>query len=87
MWKTRVQSLGQKDLLEKGMATHSSILAWRIPWTEESGGLQSMGCKESDTTEWLTLPLLASPIQLLPTPLPPVSIPKPIPALQHSPCE
>ena len=38
-----VQSLGQEDPLEKGMATHSSILAWRIPWTEESGGLQSMG--------------------------------------------
>ena len=43
MWETQVQSLGQEDLLEKGMATHSSILAWRIPWTEEPGGLQSMG--------------------------------------------
>ena len=41
-------------LLEKEMATYSSILAWRIPWTEEPGGLQSMGHKESDTTEWLT---------------------------------
>ena len=40
MW---VQSLGQEDSLEKGVATHSSILAWRIPWTEESGGLQSKG--------------------------------------------
>ena len=40
---TQVQSLGQEDPLEKGIATHSSILAWRIPWTEESGGLQSMG--------------------------------------------
>ena len=38
-----VQSLGQEDPLEKGMATHSSIPAWRIPWTEEPGGLQSMG--------------------------------------------
>ena len=38
----RVQSLGQNDLLEEGMATHSSILVWRIPWTEEPGGLQSM---------------------------------------------
>ena len=38
MWETRVQSLGQEDPLEKGKATHSSILAWRIPWTEESGG-------------------------------------------------
>ena len=37
-----VQSLGQEDPLEKGMATHSSILAWRIPWTEKPGGLQSM---------------------------------------------
>ena len=41
--ETQVRSLGQEDPLEKGMATHSSILAWRIPWTEESGKLQSMG--------------------------------------------
>ena len=41
--KTQVQSLGQEDLLEKEMATHSSILAWKIPSTEEPGGLQSMG--------------------------------------------
>ena len=46
MWETRVQSLGQEDPLEKVIATHSSILAWRIPWTEEPGRLQSMGCKE-----------------------------------------
>ena len=43
MQEARVQSLGQDDPLEKEMATHSSILAWRIPWTEEPGGLQSMG--------------------------------------------
>ena len=43
MWETQVQSLGREDLLEKGMATHSSILAWRIPWREESGRLQSVG--------------------------------------------
>ena len=43
MRETRVQSLGQEDLLEKEMATHSSILAWKIPWTEEPGRLQSMG--------------------------------------------
>ena len=43
MWETRVQSLNQEDPLEKVIATHSSILAWRIPWTEEPGGLQSMG--------------------------------------------
>ena len=42
MRETRVRSLGWQDLLEKEMATHSSILAWRIPWTEEPGGLQSM---------------------------------------------
>ena len=41
MWEIEVQSLGQEDPLEKGMATHSSFLAWRIPWTEEAGGLQS----------------------------------------------
>ena len=41
--ETRVQSLGQEDSLEKGMATHSNILAWRIPWTEEPGRLLSMG--------------------------------------------
>ena len=43
MWETWVQSLGWKDPLENEMATHSSILAWRIPWTEEPGELQSMG--------------------------------------------
>ena len=44
-------SLGWEDPLEEGMATHSGILAWRIPRTEEPGGLQSLGSKESDTTE------------------------------------
>ena len=48
MW---VCSLGQEDALEKGIVTHSSILAWEILQTEEPGGLQSMGCKESDKTE------------------------------------
>ena len=48
--ETWVRSLGWEDLLEKGMATHFSILAWRIPWTEEPGGLQSMGSQESDMT-------------------------------------
>ena len=43
MQETQVPSLGQEDPLEKGMATHSSILVWRIPWTGETGGLQSMG--------------------------------------------
>ena len=50
MQETRVQSLGQEDPLEKEMATHPSILAWRIPGTEEPGGLQSMG-SQRDTTE------------------------------------
>ena len=45
----RVQSLGRKNALEKGMATHSSILAWKIPWTEEPGGLQFMGLQQSWT--------------------------------------
>ena len=52
-----VQSLNQENPLEKGMATHSSILTWRIPWTEESGGLQPWGPKVSDMTEQLTLSL------------------------------
>ena len=43
MWETQVQSLGWEDPLEKGMATHSTILAWRIRWTEEPGRLQSTG--------------------------------------------
>ena len=46
MRETWVRSLGREDPLEKEMATHSSILAWRIPWTEESGGLQSTGLKD-----------------------------------------
>ena len=53
MWETQVQSLGQEDLLEKEMATHSSILAWKIPWMEKPGRLQSMGSQELDTTERL----------------------------------
>ena len=57
--ETRVQSLDGEDSLEKGMATHSSILAWRILQTEEPGGLQFMGRKESDTTEQLSLFLLS----------------------------
>ena len=50
MQEMRVQSLGQEDLLEEEMATHCSILAWVIPWTEEPARLQSMGLQESDTT-------------------------------------
>ena len=51
MW---VLSLGWEDPLEESMATYSSILAWRIPWTEEPGELQSIGLQELDTTEQLT---------------------------------
>ena len=51
MQETQVRSLGWEDPLEKGMATHSSILAWETLWTEEPGGLQSMDHQESDTTE------------------------------------
>ena len=54
MRETRVRSLGWEDPLEKEMATHSSILAWEIPGTEKTGGLQSRGCKESGTTEPLS---------------------------------
>ena len=57
MQETRVRSHGQEDPLEKGMTTHSSILAWRIPWTEEPGGYSPRGCKELDMTERLTLGL------------------------------
>ena len=52
MQKTGVQSLGWEDPLEEGVATHSSILAWEIPRTEESGGLQSIESQESDMSEW-----------------------------------
>ena len=51
MPEIQVQSLGRADPLEECVATHSNILAWRIPWTDESGGLQFIGCKELDTTE------------------------------------
>ena len=52
--ETQVQSLGWEDPLEKGMETHSSILAWEIPWTKKPGGLQFMRSQELDTTEQLT---------------------------------
>ena len=51
VWETQVQSLGGEDPLEKGMATHFSILAWRIPWTKEPGGLQSM-CRPRIVKSW-----------------------------------
>ena len=53
MQETQVWSLGWQDPLEKGMETHSSTLAWRIPWTEEPGGYSPWGRKELDMTEWV----------------------------------
>ena len=53
MLETQVQSLGREDALEKEMATHSRTLAWKIPWTEEGGRLQSMGSQRVGTTEQL----------------------------------
>ena len=58
MWETWVQYLGQEELLEKKMATHSSILAWKIPRTEEPGGLQSMGLKGSYMSKQLSTLML-----------------------------
>ena len=52
MWETRVQSLGQEDPLEKRMATHSSILPWRIPWTEEPVGYSPRGRKETRLSDF-----------------------------------
>ena len=57
MWETGAQSLGREDPLKKGMATHSSILAWKIPWTESLMGYSPWGNKESERTERLTLSL------------------------------
>ena len=58
MQETWIRFLDWEDPLEKEMATLSSILVWRIPWTEEPGGLQSMWSQESDTTKWLSLSLI-----------------------------
>ena len=54
MQETQVRFLGREDPLEEGLATHFSILAWRIPWTEEPGGLQSMGSQRVGQTERLS---------------------------------
>ena len=63
MQDTRVWSLGWEDPLENGMATHSTILAWKIPWTERSlAGYSPWGHIELGTTEWLTLELVAEPV-------------------------
>ena len=70
MWETRVQSLGWEDPLEKEMATHSSTLAWRIPWTEEPGRLQSTGSQRvgtqlSDLTFTFTFPLFSARMSIV----------------------
>ena len=61
MQETWVRSLGQKDPLGKGMATHSSILTWRIPWTEEPGGLLSMGSQSQTGPKWLSIHACTTP--------------------------
>ena len=58
MQETWVRFLGQEYPLEKDMAIHSSILAWKVQWTEEPGRLQSMGSQELDRTEQITLPII-----------------------------
>ena len=69
MQEAQIQSLGWEDFLEEEMTTHSSILAWRIPWTEEPGGLQSMGSQrvryDYVTNTYLLTPSLSYNIQLL----------------------
>ena len=67
MRETQVPSLGQKDSLEKEMATHSSILSWKVPWTEGPHRLQSMGLQESDTIEVIeyNLYLLAFQVEVI----------------------
>ena len=70
MQETWVRFLGREDALEQEMATHSSILAWRIPWTEKPGRLQSVGLQEPDTTEQLSTWHTLTPEQLAVPPLP-----------------
>ena len=71
LWETRLQSLGREDLLEKAMAPHSSTLAWKIPWMEEPGRLQSMGLQrvehEWETSLSFTFTAAAASLQLCPT--------------------
>ena len=64
MWEIQVQSLGREDLLEKEMATHSSILAWKIPWMEKPCGLQSMGSQRVGHDRATSLSLFTLPIIL-----------------------
>ena len=65
MWETWVRSLGREDPLEKEMATHSSILGWRIPWTEEPGGLQSISKTLIKTGVWMSLGAIIAEVLLM----------------------
>ena len=76
MRETGVRSLGWEDPLEKEMAIHSRTTAWKIPWTEEPGRLQSMGRKESDTTEWLHFLFFHFQMQITSPEFPPVLLTK-----------
>ena len=67
MRETWVQSLGREDLLEKEMATHSSILAWKIPWMEDHGRLQSMGLKRVGRDPATSLPFPQTTQKLIPS--------------------
>ena len=70
MQKTWVRSLGQEDSLEKAMATHSSTLAWKIPWTEKPGRLQSMGSQSRPGLSDFTSTFVSSPVTVSPAALP-----------------
>ena len=65
MWETQIRSLDRDDPMEKEMAIHSSILAWRIPWTEEAGGLQSKGSQRVEHNCDFHLALKPAPLPLL----------------------
>ena len=65
MQETRVQSLGQEDPLEEDMETHSSVLAWKTPWTEKPGGLQSMGSGQTWLSDWAPAAVRSQPFVML----------------------
>ena len=79
MQERRVPSPGWEDALEKEMATHSSILAWEIPQTEESGGLQSLGPQELDTSEWLSTHTHTADVMVKCMPNKECKVPRPCP--------
>ena len=79
MREASVRSLDGEDPLEKEMATHSSILAWEIPQTEESGGLQSLGPQELDTSEWLSTHTHTADVMVKCMPNKECKVPRPCP--------